>query len=300
MRIAGLELPTWLFPLCLGLSLAIGCVLLGFLVSRPGKPAGASVMLEPDPAPWLWRALWWAVQWLAPWCASLMPAGTQSRLQRQLREAGLELALTPAQYLAGRVLFVALTALMAGLLMPFGLRPLWLFGLLLLVWILPALRLKDQIRRRRRRLKADLPVMLELISLAVQAGSTTQLAIAVAVERGPSGVMRDELARVIREIKAGRTRQESLRAMGERFELAGLRHAIAAMITAERQGADLSPVLRAQAGQRREERFLDAERRAMQAPVKLLLPLIVFIFPGTFVILLFPVVMQLIEDGLFS
>ncbi len=300
MRLAGLELPIWLFPVSLGLSLAIGCVLLGVLVSRPRKSANATVALEPDPAPWLWRAGWWAVQGLAPWCARLMPPGSQSRLLRQLREAGLELALTPAQYLAGRVLFVALAALLIGLSAPPDLHPLWWIVLLSLVWVLPALRLNDQIRRRRRRIKTDLPVMLDLISLAVQAGSTTQLAIAVAVERGPSGVMRDELARVVREIKAGRTRQESLRAMGERFELAGLRHAIAAMITAERQGADLSPVLRAQAGQRREERFLDAERRAMQAPVKLLLPLIVFIFPGTFVILLFPVVMQLIEDGLFS
>ena len=70
------------------------------------------------------------------------------------------------------------------------------------------------------------------------------------------------------------------------------------MITAEKQGADLSPVLRAQAIQRREERFIDAERRAMQAPVKLLLPLVVFIFPGTFLILLFPVAMQVLADGL--
>ncbi|MGH1357965.1 MAG: type II secretion system F family protein [Burkholderiaceae bacterium] len=300
MSLSGISFPLWFFPVSLGLSITIVCLLVGrAMLKQPSRPVDFSG-LEPDPAPWLWRAGWWGVQGLTPFCARLLPTSMQVRLSRQLREAGLELALTPAQFTAGRLLLVLLTALLVLVLLPAGHHSLWLTALPATAWVLPMVRLNEQIRRRRFRLIRDLPVMLDLISLAVQAGSTTPLAIAVAVERGPGGVMRDELARVMREIKAGRTRQESLRAMGERFELPGLRHAVAAMITAERQGADLSPVLRAQAGQRREERFLDAERRAMQAPVKLLLPLVAFIFPGTFLILLFPVVMQLIADGLFA
>ena len=69
------------------------------------------------------------------------------------------------------------------------------------------------------------------------------------------------------------------------------------MIQAERMGMNLGPVLRAQADQRRSERFLRAEKLAMEAPVKLLFPLIAFIFPCTFIVLFFPIVIQFMHAG---
>jgi tight adherence protein C len=69
------------------------------------------------------------------------------------------------------------------------------------------------------------------------------------------------------------------------------------LLVAERQGGALGPVLRAQAEQRRSERFLRAEKLAMEAPVKMLLPLLVFIFPCTFAMLLFPVAVRFLEEG---
>lgn len=290
----------WFLAVCLGASIALVCFAVGFSMTAPRAVLSDHAQLAPDPAPLLWRRVWWVVEWIAPLCRRLMPTVWQIRLAGQLREAGLELALSPSQYVAGRILFASIAALLAASLLDQGVRSVWFVVAVACGWGLPAARLAEQVQTRRRRIKRDLPIMLDLISLAVQAGSTTPLALALAAERGPAGPMRDELARVMREIKAGRSRQDALRAMGERFDLAGLRHAVAAIVTAERQGADLSPVLRAQADQRREERFLDAERRAMQAPVKLLLPLVAFIFPGTFLILLFPVAMQLLADGLFS
>jgi len=290
----------WIFAICLGGALAL--MLFVFSVSITDRqPVLRGVdELAPDPAPAVWRLVWWIIEWLAPACRRVMPVAWQIRLTGQLREAGLELALTPAQFVAGRVVLMLLVTLPG---IVFGYDDIGLFGVLLLAslaWLLPGLRLSESVHRRRRGLIRDLPVMLDLISLAVQAGATTPLALAMAVERGPAGPMRDELARVMREIKAGRPRQEALRSMADRLRVLGLLHAVAASVTADKQGADLCPVLRAQAGQRREERFLDAERRAMQAPVKLLLPLVAFIFPGTFLVLLFPVAMQLLSDGFFS
>jgi tight adherence protein C len=69
------------------------------------------------------------------------------------------------------------------------------------------------------------------------------------------------------------------------------------MISAQQQGSSLGPVLRAQADQRREERFLKAEKAAMKAPVKMLFPLLVFIFPCTFLLLFFPVAVRLVQEG---
>ena len=68
-------------------------------------------------------------------------------------------------------------------------------------------------------------------------------------------------------------------------------------MSAERHGSGLGPILRAQAEQRRQERFQQAEKLAMKAPVKMLFPLLVFIFPCTFVLLFFPIVVRLLEEG---
>ena len=69
------------------------------------------------------------------------------------------------------------------------------------------------------------------------------------------------------------------------------------MVTAERQGASLAPLLRVQARQRRTERWLQAERVAMRAPVRMLMPLVLCIFPGTFAVIAFPIAIRLLEEG---
>ena len=253
-----------------------------------------------DPPPTAWRRVWFLVRALAPLAAVLITPRQHRALTVRLREAGLEMAVTPEEFTAARVLAAGAAATVGWAVLSFAqyASPTVLALIALLGWQLPASGLRDTVSRRRRRLVRDLPMVLELVSLAVKSGMTTSVALSLAAERGPPGPLREELARVLREIKAGRTRQEALRALAERYPLNGLRHAIAAILTAERQGADLSTVLRAQAAQRRQERFLAAERLAMQAPVKLLLPLVGCIFPGTFIVLLFPVAVQLLESGL--
>ena len=106
------------------------------------------------------------------------------------------------------------------------------------------------------------------------------------------GVRPDVLAE---EMAMGRL--PALHALAARLALPAVSTVVAALLAAERQGASLAPILRAQAEQRRTERFLRAERLAMEAPVKMLFPLVVCIFPGTFAILLFPVVYQLLHEG---
>ena len=119
-----------------------------------------------------------------------------------------------------------------------------------------------------------------------------------AVAKGPKGVLRDEIQRVLRDIRAGKGRADSLRAMSERLQEAPVTSFTTAVIQAESMGMNLGPVLRAQADQRRSERFLRAEKLAMEAPVKMLFPLIVFIFPCTFIVLFFPIVMKFIHAGI--
>jgi tight adherence protein C len=163
--------------------------------------------------------------------------------------------------------------------------------------LMPRIALRERIARRRHGVLRRLPHDLDLITLSIEAGLNLGAAIGQAAQYGPPGPLRDEWQRVLRDVHAGQARHEALRAMAARMALPGVSNLVAALITAERQGASLAPILRAQAEQRRTERFLRAERMAMEAPVKMLLPLVLCIFPGTFAILLFPIVYQLLQEG---
>ncbi|HVL59649.1 MAG TPA: type II secretion system F family protein, partial [Burkholderiaceae bacterium] len=163
---------------------------------------------------------------------------------------------------------------------------------------LPCAWLRRRVERRTASIARQLPFFLDAITLAVEAGANLTGAIAQAVDRGPAGALRGELMRVLRDVRAGRTRADALRSLADRLQLPAIASLVSALIAAERHGTGLGTALRAQADQRRSERFARAERLAMQAPVKMLLPLLVFVFPCTFVLLAFPVVVRLLEEGL--
>ena len=95
-----------------------------------------------------------------------------------------------------------------------------------------------------------------------------------------------------------RTRAEAMRALSDRLALPAIANWVGAVLAAEKQGASLGPILRAQAEQRRMERFVRAEQQALKAPVKMLFPLVACIFPCTFVIVFFPIAVRLVFEGL--
>jgi tight adherence protein C len=94
------------------------------------------------------------------------------------------------------------------------------------------------------------------------------------------------------DLRAGRSRAEALRALGERLDMPAINPLVAALVQADASGGSLAEVLRTQSEQRLNERFARAEKRAMEAPVRMLAPLVLCIFPCTFLILAFPIVMR--------
>ena len=93
----------------------------------------------------------------------------------------------------------------------------------------------------------------------------------------------------------GISRSEAIRKMGQRIDDLSIKSLTSSIVQAEKMGMNLGPILRAQAEQRRIERFLKAEKLAMEAPVKLLFPLVAFIFPCTFIVIGFPVYVMMKE-----
>ncbi len=249
---------------------------------------------------WGWRMGWPLVARLAPVVAVFVGPGQRERLRQSLARAGLDARLraehlVAAQLVAAGALSLAAAAVLAVLGTGSASLPVVAAAL---GAALPRIALRDRIQRRRRAILRQLPHDLDLVSLSVEAGLNLGAALAHAAANGASGALGDEWQRVLRDVRAGQPRHEALRAMSTRLGLPAVSNVVAALIAAERQGASLAPILRAQAEQRRTERFLRAEKLAMEAPVKMLLPLVLFIFPGTFAILLFPIAQRLLVEGM--
>lgn len=296
-----------LFALAVGLSIA----LIAWLLSQAVADVPAEDREYKDPPPLVLRIVWWPIQWISHYLGACISAKRHAAAQHTLRKAGLDYCLSPAQFLAARLICTTLVILLASWLLDSFNHPgdgkpglsnvvYWqiIAGAALLGWIYPSIWLRDRLMARRRQILKAIPFYLDIVTLCVEAGLNLQGAVNQAVLKGPKGVLRDEFQRVLRDIRAGKPRAESLRSMANRVNEPGVTNFVAAIIQAERMGMSLGPVLRAQADQQRIERFLRAEKLAMEAPVKMLFPLIAFIFPCTFIVLFFPIVIKFMEAGI--
>jgi tight adherence protein C len=289
-----------IIPLLIAAALGISVAVFAWITSRALAEVPKEDRTYLDPPPAGFRFVWWPIQWVAFYIGSLLSAKEKQRLLVKLRQAGVDFSISPEQFFASRIVsaivFCALAAWMAASL---HMRVVGLSLCAALVGALyPGIWLSDRIAMRKRNLLKSMPFFLDVITLCVEAGLNLQGAMNQAVQKGPKGVMRDELQKVLRDIRAGKQRAEALRAMAERLGEASITNLVTSLIQAESLGMNLGPVLRAQSEQRRSERFLRAEKLAMEAPVKMLLPLIAFIFPCTFIVLGFPIAMKFLALGL--
>ncbi|WP_233584862.1 type II secretion system F family protein [Aquabacterium soli] len=295
--------------LSVALAVGVSVALIAWLVSRALAEVPNEDREFKDPPPLGFRLLWWPIQWSSHFLDGVIPGKARGRIAARLLVAGLEFTVSPAQFIAARVIgAIALAGLACFVLSLFekpgsGGFSTMLYGQVTLLgalsgWFYPTIWLRDRMALRKRELLKSLPFLLDIITLCVEAGLNMQGAMAQAVAKGPKGVLRSEFLRVLRDIRAGKQRAEALRAMAARLREPSITAFTTAVIQAESMGMSLGPVLRAQADQRRSERFLRAEKMAMEAPVKMLFPLIAFIFPCTFIVLFFPIVIKFMHSGL--
>ena len=148
-------------------------------------------------------------------------------------------------------------------------------------------------RRRSQAIRAELPDALELWALMLQAGLDIRTALQHYLIDGPAGPLKSDLESVARELQMGAARAEALRQLAQRTDEPNLRETLRGLIQGLELGAALAPLLRSQARALRRQRALEAEKQAAQAPLKLLFPLIVFIFPTVFLVLFGPLALSL-------
>lgn len=220
-------------------------------------------------------------------------------VQQRLVKAGYDGPIAPLAYSMLRVLSLAAFPLFAFLLLPkasffkviVGLAAAALFGLMLPPFIL--LRLES---RRQERIRRSLPDALDLLVVCVEAGISLDAAI-LRVARDLTFAhpeLAGELLVVSRKTNAGMTREDALRGLWERTGVDEVRALVASLLQSEKWGSSSSRVLRVSAETLRRKRRQTAERKAATAPLKMIVPMAIFIFPALFVVILGPAVIQIV------
>ncbi len=162
-------------------------------------------------------------------------------------------------------------------------------------FVLPGFILGKILTARQKKILNTLPDVIDLITVIVEAGLGFDGALIKVVEKKP-GPLAFEFDRVLQEIKVGSKKRDALRERAKRLDIQDFTTFIGAIIQADQFGVGIAQVLRIQSEQIRLKRKQRAQERAMKVPVKMLIPMVVFIFPTLFVVLLGPVVIKLIEQ----
>jgi tight adherence protein C len=162
----------------------------------------------------------------------------------------------------------------------------------ILGFLLPALWLRDTLRIRHHRMRKKLPYALDLLTLGVEAGLDFTAALKRIVDKLGKNPLSEEFARMLQEILMGKNRTEALRDLSQRNNLLDLTSVVSALVQADELGAPLGPILRIQSEQIRVKRAQYAEEQAMKAPVKIIFPLALCIFPATILIIVGPMAIK--------
>lgn len=159
--------------------------------------------------------------------------------------------------------------------------------------MLPFILLKQKVLTHNKNLQRQLPDVLDLLTVSVEAGLGFDGALIKLSER-MKGAMVDEFTRMLQEMRIGVPRRDALRSLAARCNLQDVTLFTGALIQGDKLGVSIANILRIQSGEIREKRRQRAEEQANKAPIKMLFPLVFFIFPALFIVLLGPAVLKII------
>ncbi|HZM17977.1 MAG TPA: type II secretion system F family protein [Gaiellaceae bacterium] len=231
----------------------------------------------------------------AKWVLKVNPRTSMEAISLRLLGAGLGRRLSPTGFLAAKGFLAVGGALMGVLIMSAtgsGLGLLFIGALGVGGFIAPDYFVSLKAKGRREKIRADLPDALDLLAVSVEAGLGFDGAIAKLTEH-MEGPLAEEFGLTLGEMRIGESRADALKRMSERVDAPELSSFTRAIIQADQLGTSLGRILRVQAADTRMRRQAAAEERAMKAPIKMLFPTVLFIFPAMFLIILGPAFLNL-------
>ena len=232
------------------------------------------------------------------------PQNALLNISKDLELAGSPSSLDPQIFLAIQIIMAVFLGGMMFLVFTLGeTKPALIMVLLIVMasaalgYAMPFLWLKSKIARRQKNVRKAMPDALDLLTICVEAGLGFDAAMQKVSEKWETELSL-AFARVIREIQLGKLRREALKDMSERLGLAEMTSFVAAVIQSESLGVSLAKVLRIQSDQMRVKRRQLAEEEAHKAPIKMLIPMALLIFPSLMIVLLSPAGLRLFHSAL--
>ena len=164
----------------------------------------------------------------------------------------------------------------------------------------PEFWLKGKIKKVKAAMVKELPDAIDLLGLCVNAGLDFMLSLKWVVEKSPPSVMIDELAVVLQEINVGKTRRDSIKDLALRYDLPDLSTFARTLIQADKMGTSVTDALNLLSEDMRLARYRRGEQMALKAPMKMLVPLLVFIFPVVGILVAGPIMLDFMENNPFK
>lgn len=234
------------------------------------------------------------------------PQNALQNISRMLELAGSPSTIDPQIFLAIQLVMAVFLSGLMFVLFTFGTIQLEMIFVFVIIVIaaaigygMPILLLQSRIGRRQKSIRRAMPDALDLLTICVEAGLGFDAAMQKVAEKWETDLS-VAFARVIREIQLGKLRREALRDMADRIGLNEMTSFVAAVIQSESLGVSLAKVLRIQSDQMRMKRRQLAEEEAHKAPIKMLIPMALLIFPSLMIVLLAPAGLKLWHSALGS
>jgi tight adherence protein C len=219
------------------------------------------------------------------------PRVTEERVGLKLVAAGMARTFSPLEFLATKVVLACVGAIGGALIgtlahsagkavllaVAFGVAGFFVLDLIA----------SHRAIGRREQMRMDLPDVLDILAVSVEAGMSFDGALAKLSEH-KQGPLVEQFQLVLSELAIGENRSYALRKMADRLDIPELTSVVSSLIQSEQLGSPLGKILRAQASEARDRRRIAAEERATKAPVKMVLPIGLFIFPSVFIVIIAP------------
>ncbi|MCD6345574.1 MAG: type II secretion system F family protein [Anaerolineae bacterium] len=245
------------------------------------------------------------LQGLSGLAQKMTPQHSLEQAQHTLLMAGMAHKIQPAQFflmriggaILGGVLGILLISLYSD--QTISRRVFAILGGLALGYMSPQLWLSSKISKRQENALKALPDAMDLLTICVEAGLGFDAAMAKVAEKWDNEISK-AFARAVQEMQLGKLRRNAMRNMAYSLDVPDLTSFVAAIIQADQLGVSIAKVMRIQSEQMRMKRRQRAEEKARQAPVKIMIPLVFFIFPTILIVLLGPAVLQVKNSGVFG
>jgi tight adherence protein C len=222
------------------------------------------------------------------------------KIRKKLASSGLLEQFNPDEFYSFKVSFAFLLPVVVyiyNFVVGAGLEIFYLPLFVVFGWLYPDLWINGTIKKRKEQIKKEMPFVVDLLTLCIEAGLDFGGAMGKVVEKGSEGPLKQEFETVTQEIKLGSMRGDALRNMADRIQIKEISSFVSILITAEKMGSPIGDVLRAQSDVIRTERFNAAEEKGGKAATKVLIPMALFILPAVFIAIFGPMLLNYVYGG---